>query len=237
MRGSGHGPGIGAARVAVAGATIDPAGHGLEWVRVAYDDLGALDAALDERAAALIVEPVQVDAGVRVPRDGFLAAVAERCRRAGALLVVDEVRTALRMGPTLASAKPGVEPDIVCLGSSLAGGLPFGVAAVGPSLARRARPGRSTSDNSGQPLVCAAANATIRTALSPTVRTLAELTGSGCRRGCAPFASARSARSVGAPPWSGSRPASPLRPCYASWSVAGSWPSTAARGASCCSLP
>jgi LysW-gamma-L-lysine/LysW-L-ornithine aminotransferase len=169
MRGSGHGSSLGAAN--------GIGRRGVELVDVAYDDLDALDAALDERVAAVIVEPVQVDAGVRVPRDGYLAAVADRCRRSGALLVVDEVRTALRMGPALASSKRGIDPDIVCLGSSLANGLPFGVAAVGPSIARRARLARRDPDDSCPPLVCAAANATIRTALSPTVRTLAELTG------------------------------------------------------------
>ena len=169
MRGSGHGSSLGVAN--------GIARRGLEPVEVAFDDLAALDAALDERVAAVIVEPVQVDAGVRVPKDGYLAAVAERCRRTGTLLVVDEVRTALRMGPTLASSKRGIDPDIVCLGSSLANGLPFGVAAVGPSIARRARLARRDPDDSCPPLVCAAANATIRTALSPTVRALAELTG------------------------------------------------------------
>jgi acetylornithine/LysW-gamma-L-lysine aminotransferase len=89
--------------------------------------------------------------------------------------VVDEVRTALRMGPTLASAAQGVGPDIVCLGSSLANGLPFGVTAVGPSVSRRARLPRREHDEACPPLVCAAANATIRTALGPTLRALAEL--------------------------------------------------------------
>ncbi len=177
MRGSDHGSSVGATAAGATSPASDIARRGLEPVDVAFDDLDALDAALDGRVAAVIVEPVQVESGVRVPRDGFLAAVAERCRRAGALLVVDEVRTALRMGPTLASSKPGIEPDIVCLGSSLANGLPFGVAAVGPSIARRARLARRDPDDSCMPLVCAAANATIRTALSPTVRTLAELTG------------------------------------------------------------
>ena len=90
-------------------------------------------------------------------------------------MVVDEVRTALRLGPTLASAALGVGPDIVCLGSSLANGLPFGVTAVGPSVSRRARLPRRDHDEACPPLVCAAANATIRTALGPTLRALAEL--------------------------------------------------------------
>lgn len=176
MERSDHGSGIGG-RGASSGRRLgDVAGRSLEVVRVPFDDLDALSAQLDVRVAAVLVEPVQVEAGIRVPAEGYLASVAELCRRSGALLVVDEVRTALRMGPTLASAAPGVSPDIVCLGSSLANGLPFGVTAVGPSMARRVRVARREHEEACPPLVCAAANATIRTALSPTLRTLAGLT-------------------------------------------------------------
>jgi acetylornithine/succinyldiaminopimelate/putrescine aminotransferase len=148
------------------------AGRTLELLRVPYDDVDALEARLDERVAAVIVEPVQVEAGMRVPAAGYLAAVADACRRVGALLIVDEVRTALRMGPSLAAAGHGIEPDVVCLGSSLANGMPFGVTAVGPMIARRAR---RDHEDSCSPIVCAAANATIRTALGPTLRALTEL--------------------------------------------------------------
>jgi LysW-gamma-L-lysine/LysW-L-ornithine aminotransferase len=170
MQRSDHGSGIGARGLG------DIAGRSLDVVRVPFDDLDALKAELDGSVAAVLVEPVQVEAGIRVPADGYLAAVAELCRGVGALLVVDEIRTALRMGPTLASAAQGVGPDIVCLGSSLANGLPFGVTAVGPSIARRARVARRDHEEACPPLVCAAANATVRTALSPTLRALAELT-------------------------------------------------------------
>lgn len=176
MQRSDHGSGIGG-RGASAGRRLgEIAGRTLEVVRVPFDDLEALRAQLDERVAAVIVEPVQVEAGICVPADGYLASVAELCRAAGTLLVVDEVRTALRMGPTLASAARGVEPDIVCLGSSLANGVPFGVTAVGPSISRRPRVARRDHEEACPPLVCAAANATIRTALGPTLRTLAGLT-------------------------------------------------------------
>jgi LysW-gamma-L-lysine/LysW-L-ornithine aminotransferase len=176
MERSDHGSGIGG-RGAGSGRRLgDVAGRSLEVVRVPFGDLDALSAQVDDRVAAVIVEPVQVEAGVRVPAEGYLASVAELCRRSGALLVVDEVRTALRMGPTLASAAPGVSPDIVCLGSSLANGLPFGVTAVTPSIARRVRVARREHEEACPPLVSAAANATIRTALSPTLRTLAGLT-------------------------------------------------------------
>ena len=176
MQRSDHGSGIGGRGVSAGRRLGEIAGRTLEVVRVPFDDLEALSAQLDQRVAAVIVEPVQVEAGVRVPANGYLASVAELCRSAGALLVVDEVSTALRMGPTLASAARGVEPDIVCLGSSLANGMPFGVTAVGPSISRRARLARRDQEEACPPLVCAAANATIRTALGPTLRTLAALT-------------------------------------------------------------
>ena len=175
MHRSDHGIGIGG-RAASTGDRISAvAGRSMEVVRVAFDDIAALEDALDDRVAAVMVEPVQVEAGVRVPAFGYLSAVGEACRRVGALLVVDEVRTALRMGPSLASAGPGVGPDIVCLGSSLANGMPFGVTAVGPTIARRARLARREHEDTCPPLVCAAANATIRTALGPTLRALADL--------------------------------------------------------------
>jgi acetylornithine/LysW-gamma-L-lysine aminotransferase len=176
MQRSDHGSGIGGRGVSTGRRLGEIAGRTVEIARVPFDDLEALSAQLDQRVAAVIVEPVQVEAGVRVPANGYLASVAELCRSAGALLVVDEVSTALRMGPTLASAARGVEPDIVCLGSSLANGMPFGVTAVGPSISRRARLARRDQEEACPPLVCAAANATIRTALGPTLRTLAALT-------------------------------------------------------------
>jgi acetylornithine/LysW-gamma-L-lysine aminotransferase len=175
MHRSDHGSGIGG-RGASSGRRLgEIAGRNLEVVRVPFDDIDALSAQLDERVAAVIVEPIQVEAGVRVPAEGYLESVAQLCRKVGALLVVDEVKTALRMGPSLASAARGVGPDIVCLGSSLANGMPFGVTAVGPSISARARLARRDDEEACPPLVGAAANATIRTVLGPTLRTLAEL--------------------------------------------------------------
>ena len=176
MQRSDHGSGITGRGLSGGRRLGEIAGRSLEVVRVPFDDLDALGVQLDERVAAVLVEPVQVEAGVRVPAEGYLASVAELCRGAGAFLVVDEVRTALRMGPSLASAAQGVDPDIVCLGSSLANGLPFGVAAVGPSVSLRPRMVRHDHEDACPPIVCAAANATIRTALGPTLRVLAQLT-------------------------------------------------------------
>ncbi|HEY6470717.1 MAG TPA: aminotransferase class III-fold pyridoxal phosphate-dependent enzyme [Candidatus Dormibacteraeota bacterium] len=176
MQRSDHGTGIGG-RAASMGDRVSPiAGRMLEVVRVPFGSIEALEAQLDDGVAAVIVEPVQVEAGVRIPPEGYLADVGALCRQVGALLVVDEVRTALRMGPTLASAAADVAPDIVCLGSSLANGMPFGVTAVGPTIARQARIAGRELEASCPPLVSAAANATIRTVLGPTLRAMAGLT-------------------------------------------------------------
>ncbi len=176
MQRSDHGTGIGGRAASMGDRLSAIAGRTLEIVRVPFGSIEALEAQLDDGVAAVIVEPVQVEAGVRIPPPGYLAEVGALCRQVGALLVVDEVRTALRMGPTLASAAADVAPDIVCLGSSLANGMPFGVTAVGPTIARRARIAGRELEASCPPLVSAAANATIRTVLGPTLRAMAGLT-------------------------------------------------------------
>ena len=176
MQRSDHGTGIGG-RAASSGDRLSAiAGRSLEIVRVPFGSIEALEGQLDDSVAAVIVEPVQVEAGIRVPAPEYLATVGALCRQVGALVIVDEVRTALRMGPVLASAAVGVAPDIVCLGSAIANGMPFGVTAVGPTIARRTRLSGRELEVSCPPLVCAAANATIRTVLGPTLRAIAGLT-------------------------------------------------------------
>ena len=73
-------PGSAGEASAPAGGSGEIAGRSLDVVRVPFDDVDALSAQLDERVAAVIVEPVQVEAGIRVPADGYLASVAELCR-------------------------------------------------------------------------------------------------------------------------------------------------------------
>jgi len=115
---------------------------------------------------AVLVEPIQGRAGVRVPPPGFLAALAGITREHGALLVVDEVFTgAGRTGGFLASTGEGVEPDLVCLGKALGGGLPLSACAGPASLmeAWPASPGEAlhTSTFLGHPLACAAGTAVL----------------------------------------------------------------------------
>jgi acetylornithine/LysW-gamma-L-lysine aminotransferase len=139
---------------------------------VPYGDLDALEAALSNRVAAVIVEPIQGDAGVVIPPAGYLAGVAERCIRHGVMLIVDETQTALRTGSLLVSARQRVLPDILCLSRGIANGLPIGVMVTRAEVARRLRlrPGWHDSTDSSNPLICAAATATLRIATNPTLQ-------------------------------------------------------------------
>jgi len=91
-----------------------------------FDDPAAL-AAIDDATAAVIVEPVQAEAGVRIPSPGFLPALRRRCDETGALLVLDEVVTGFgRTGRLFAHQHAGIVPDLLVLAKALGGGLPLG---------------------------------------------------------------------------------------------------------------
>jgi ornithine--oxo-acid transaminase len=89
-----------------------------------YGDLEALSSAISDRTVAVLVEPIQGEAGVVVPPEGFLSGAAALCREHGALLVADEIQTGLgRTGRLLASEWESVRPDVVILGKALGGGV------------------------------------------------------------------------------------------------------------------
>lgn len=91
-----------------------------------FDDLDALDR-VDDGVAAVVVEPIQAEGGVRIPNDAFLPALRARCDATGALLIVDEVLTGFgRTGKLFASEHWEVEPDIMVLAKALGGGMPLG---------------------------------------------------------------------------------------------------------------
>jgi acetylornithine/LysW-gamma-L-lysine aminotransferase len=127
---------------------------------VRYDDVDALDT-VDETVAAVIVEPIQGEAGVRVPLPGYLRAVRERCDAAGALLIADEVQTGFRTGAVLAAVADGVVADVVCLGKGIANGLPMGVTLCTEEVAASMPRGGHGSTFAASPLVCAAGAATL----------------------------------------------------------------------------
>lgn len=131
---------------------------------VPYGDAAALAAAVDASTAAVVVEPMQGEAGVVVPPDGFLTAAREITAEHGALLWVDEVQTGMgRTGAWLAHSESGIAPDIVTLAKGLGGGLPIG-ATIGLGPARELlQPGNHGTTFGGNPVSCAAALAVMDT--------------------------------------------------------------------------
>ncbi|NGO42394.1 ornithine--oxo-acid transaminase [Streptomyces ureilyticus] len=130
---------------------------------VPYNDLAALEAAVDETTAAVLIEPIQGEAGVLIPDDGYLAGIRELTRRAGCLFIADEIQSGLgRTGRTLAVEHEAVVPDMVLLGKALGGGI-VPVSAV---VARREvlgvlRPGEHGSTFGGNPLAAAVGSAVV----------------------------------------------------------------------------
>lgn len=131
---------------------------------VPYGELAALTAAVDADTAAVIVEPVQGEGGVRIPPDQWLGHASALCRRHGALLIVDEVQTgfcrtgrffAHQHGPT------PVAPDIMTMAKGIAGGFPFAAFAVGARVADRLDRDDHGGTYCGNPLGCAVADAVI----------------------------------------------------------------------------
>ena len=93
---------------------------------IEFNDFDALQA-VTRRTAAVLIEPVQGEAGVRLPAAGWLEALRKRCDQTGALLIFDEIQTGLgRTGRLFAMQKYGVTPDIVCLAKAFGGGMPLG---------------------------------------------------------------------------------------------------------------
>ncbi|HEX5788849.1 MAG TPA: ornithine--oxo-acid transaminase [Woeseiaceae bacterium] len=125
--------------------------------RVDYGDIDALEGAINVNTAAFLVEPIQGEAGIVVPPEGYLAAAAELCRRHDVLLIADEIQTGLgRTGRLLACEHEGVRPDGLVLGKALGGGI----LPVSMFLARRDvmavfRPGDHGSTFGGNPLAAA----------------------------------------------------------------------------------
>ena len=134
-----------------------------ESVRVPFDDLDAAARALDAHTAAFIVEPVQGEGGVNVPREGYLRELSELCHAVGALLICDEVQTGVgRTGRMFACEHEGVVPDVMALGKGLGGGFPVAAFLCTESVAKTVALGEHGTTFGGNPLACAAANAVLR---------------------------------------------------------------------------
>ena len=128
---------------------------------VPFNDIEALQKAVDHDTAAVILEAVQGEGGVHVAFPEYLPAAREACDRTGALLILDEVQTGMgRTGRLFAVERWGVEPDLLTLAKSLAGGVPIG-ATLATEDVERAFQGSHNSTFGGNPLACAAGTAAI----------------------------------------------------------------------------
>jgi ornithine--oxo-acid transaminase len=158
------------------------------FVVIPYNDIPALTKALeDDHVAGFLVEPIQGEAGVVVPDEGYLRQVRQACTDAGALLIADEIQTGLaRTGRMLACDHEDVRPDILILGKALSGGmLPVSAVLADDEIMLTIRPGEHGSTYGGNPLACAVAMEALRVIkdeqLADNARDLGELFRRGIR--------------------------------------------------------
>jgi LysW-gamma-L-lysine/LysW-L-ornithine aminotransferase len=134
----------------------------LETTHVPFNDAAALDAAVGDSTAAVVVEPVQGESGVNIGTPEFLRAAQRLCRERGALLILDEIQTGFgRTGRWFGLEHAGLEPDIVCLAKGLGGGFPMGALAYTKAIRDVLSPGAHGSTFGGSPLACAAGKAAL----------------------------------------------------------------------------
>jgi len=133
------------------------------FVHVAYDDLPAMEKACAEPSvAAVLVEPIQGEAGVLAPSSDYLGALRQLCTERGILLMVDEIQTGLaRTGRWFCFQHSGIQPDVVTMAKALGNGMPIGACWARAEVAAAFGPGDHASTFGGQPLAAAAARATL----------------------------------------------------------------------------
>ncbi|WP_458042666.1 MULTISPECIES: ornithine--oxo-acid transaminase [Bacteria] len=127
------------------------------FVQVPFGDTAAIEAAIDENTAAVLIEPIQGEAGVIVPPEGYLRAVREITERHGVLMIADEIQSGLgRVGTTFACDREDVVPDVYLLGKALGGGiLPLSAVVANADVLGVIRPGEHGSTFGGNPLAAA----------------------------------------------------------------------------------
>jgi acetylornithine/N-succinyldiaminopimelate aminotransferase len=140
--------------------TFQPLPEGFR--QVAFDDLDALTAAMDERVAAVLLEPVQGEGGVNPASTEYLRGVRELCDEREALLIMDEVQTGLgRTGRWFGFEHSGVRPDVVTMAKALGNGMPIGACWARADVAASFAPGDHATTFGGQPLAARAALAVL----------------------------------------------------------------------------
>ncbi len=132
------------------------------FVHVPFNDVAALEEAVDERTCAVLLEPIQGEGGVYVADPSYLRRARELCDERGALLILDEVQTGMgRTGALFAHQHYGILPDVMTVAKGLAGGLPLGAVLATEEAARGFQPGDHGSTFGGNPVACAAALAVL----------------------------------------------------------------------------
>ena len=137
---------------------------------VPYNDLRAMERAVDNRTCAIIVEPIQGEGGVHVPDDDYLPGLRKLCDESGALLILDEIQTGVgRTGRLWCYEHASVEPDVMTLAKALANGVPIGATLTRDEIARSLGPGSHGSTFGGTPFVASVALATFTTILDEKI--------------------------------------------------------------------
>ena len=140
------------------------------FTHVPPNDIRALELAAGERTAAVMVEPIQGEGGVRPLTDEFLQAARQTADKLGALLIFDEIQVGMgRTGSLFAYEQTPVEPDVICLAKGLAGGVPIGAMLAREEAMKHLGPGTHASTFGGNPLACAAAGAVLEQLLETDI--------------------------------------------------------------------
>jgi acetylornithine/N-succinyldiaminopimelate aminotransferase len=133
---------------------------------VPFNDINSLSKAITKETCAVMLEPIQGEGGVKLPDQNYLKEVRELCNEHNILLILDEVQTGMgRTGKLFAYEHSGIAPDIMTIAKGLGGGVPIGAMLAIDKVASAFQPGNHAATFGGNPLVCAAALATVETLL------------------------------------------------------------------------
>jgi len=133
-----------------------------DFAHISFNNDEAAKQTITNDTAAVFLEPVQGEGGIRVPSKGWATLLSDLIHDAGGLLVTDEIQTGFgRTGKMFAGEHLGIKPDILCLGKGIASGLPIGVTAASDEVMSTLSVGEHTTTFGGNPVVCASGSATI----------------------------------------------------------------------------
>jgi ornithine--oxo-acid transaminase len=131
---------------------------------VPFDDVKSVEEAIDENTVGVLMEPIQAEAGILIPKEGYLQKLRDLCTSKGVLLIWDEIQTGLaRTGKNFCYEYERAKPDVLILGKSLGGGLlPISAVVAKKEVMDVIKPGQHGSTFGGNPLACAVARETLK---------------------------------------------------------------------------